>query len=159
MTTEVPPCQLNPLLFAIIISQLSLYEYCFIGTTGKRLTQVLDSKCEGSLTVCPGDLVSLICTHSNTGGEPTRWMIRYSGGYTCTRLVSHVLIMDEDQCGPLTFTMISDNTGPTVTSTALMTVTEEMDGALVSCKAGALLMSPQVGNTTIHVIGEVLLIV
>ena len=114
------------------------------------------SSAESVLTVCPGNLIALICIHNNTADIFTRWMIQHNN-HKCTRLVDHVFMMG-NTCGPLTFTMISDNTGPTVTSTALITATEELDGAIVSCKAGALLMSPQVGNATIHVIGEILVV-
>ena len=130
--------------------------HCTVDAAG-RLSIVLDAwLSQRVLMACPRDVVSFTCIHGNTAGILTRWTIQHND-YKCTRLVDHVY-MTGDQCGPLTFTMISDNTGSTVTSTALMTATEELDGALVSCKAGSLLMSPQVGNATIHIIGEILVV-
>ena len=105
--------------------------------------------------MCPGELISITCAHDNVAGELTRWAVYYhSTTSTCTaRVVSHVARM-EDLCGPFTITMISDISGPTLTSTAQTTATESLNGTVVECLAGGLSSSPQVGNVTLNVKGE-----
>ena len=104
------------------------------------------------LTVCPGELVSLTCSHDNVNGELSRWEI--SGAMSCNGLVSHNTGFAEYTCGQFTITMVSNNTGPTVSSTIQIPVTEVLNGTLIKCFAGGLFSSPQVGNTTLNVIGE-----
>ena len=108
-----------------------------------------------TLTVCPGELVSLTCTHDIIAGEVTQW--KTSGTVSCSVLVSHVVNSGSEQpCGqtPFTITMISDDTGPVVSSTIRTTATEALDGTVIECFAGSLSSSPRIGNTTVNVIGE-----
>ncbi len=107
---------------------------------------------EAALTVCPGKLVSLTCSHDNVAGEQTRWII--SGAKSCISLVSHTAGFTENTCGTFNIIMISDNTGPTVSSTIQIPVTEALNGTLIECFAGGLASSPLVGNTSLNVIGE-----
>ncbi len=104
------------------------------------------------LTVCPGELVSLTCSHDNTAGELTKWII--SGAMSCIGLVSHTAGFTEDTCGDFNIIMISDNTGPTVSSTIQILATEALNGILIECFAGGHSSSPLVGNTSLNVIGE-----
>ncbi len=61
--------------------------------------------------MCPGELVSLTCTHANVARVLSRWQV--SGPMYCIAVVSHdaKLQVQEDVCGPFTVTMISDNSG------------------------------------------------
>ena len=104
------------------------------------------------LAVCPGDSISITCIHEVTDGQLSFWAL--PGVAVCT--VTH----DESpppNCSPFTITMISDSSGPTLSSTAVATVTESMDGATVVCRAGGLASSPLVGNITIRINGWFLL--
>ena len=47
--------------------------------------------------------------------------------------------------------MISDSSGPTLSSTAQIVATESLNSTRVVCLAGGLLTSPQVGSITIRV--------
>ena len=105
---------------------------------------------DGVLTVCPGDSISIICTHGNVAGWLTRWILP-GGNSSCT------VVHDGSpplNCDPFNITMISDNSGPTLSSTAQTVATESLNSARVECLAGGLSTSPQVGNITIRVIGE-----
>ncbi len=104
------------------------------------------------LTVCPGELVSLTCSHDNIDGELTQWTI--SGAMSCSGLVSHTTGFTGYRCGEFIINMVSNNTGPTVSSTIQIPVTEAVNGTLIECFAGGLSSSPQVGNTTLNVMGE-----
>ena len=57
-------------------------------------------------------------------------------------------------CGPFTITMISDNSGPTVTSTAVSSDTSSVNGVTVQCFAGGLSSSPEVGSLNVSVLGK-----
>ena len=105
------------------------------------------------LAVCPGDSVSITCTHEVTAGQQSYWTL--PGAAACT--VPHDGITPPPNCSPFTITMISDSSGPTLSSTAVATVTESMDGDTVVCRAGGLASSPLVGSTTIRVNGWCLL--
>ena len=106
----------------------------------------------GVLGVCPGETVTLTCTHNTTNSGQTRWEIL--GGDVCT--VTH----DGTRlptCGLLNITMTSDNPASTLTSTAEIKATESMTDTIVQCFGGAFQISPQIGNVTIRVNGEALL--
>ena len=106
------------------------------------------------LTVCLGEIVSLTCTHDDIAGEVTRWTTR--GTVSCSVIVSHVGNSGSEQpCGqtPFTIIMISDDTGPVVSSTIRTAATEALDGTVIECFAGSLSSSPRIGNTTVNVIG------
>ena len=79
----------------------------------------------------------------------TRWILP---GVTSTCIVVHDG-SPPPNCSPFTITMISDNSGPTLSSTAQIAATESLNSARVECLAG-LLTSSQVGNITIRVIGK-----
>ena len=66
----------------------------------------------------------------------------------------HTTTQREETCGDSLTITISDNTGPTLTSTLQTIATEMLDGTVVVCKAGALSTSPQVGNVTIDIVGK-----
>ena len=106
---------------------------------------------EGVQTVCPGELVSLICTHDNVAGQLTRWIV--SGSQPCDEIVSHFTDSTEDMCGLFTITRIG-NTVSTLYSTIQIPATEALDGTLVECFSAGLTSSPQVGNTTLNVISQ-----
>ncbi len=42
-----------------------------------NVTSVPESA-DGVLAVCPGDSISITCTHDNTAGEVTRWLVTAS---------------------------------------------------------------------------------
>ena len=62
--------------------------------------------------------------------------------------------MMDHHLNPFTITMISDNSGSTLSSTAQIVATESLNSARVECLAGNLPTSSQVGNITIRVIGK-----
>ena len=105
---------------------------------------------DGVLTVCPGDSISITCTHSNATGQLTRWILP---GVPSTCTVVHDGSLPPN-CSPFTITMISNSSGSTLSSTAQIVATESLNSARVECLAGGLLTSPQVGNITIRVIGK-----
>ncbi len=132
--------------------QLLDYNYCVDSVNGNPtlLSSITD---EGAmLTVCPKELVSLTCSHDNTAGEQTRWTASSNGSEYCDCVVRHT--STKDNCGCFDITMISDNTGPTVSSTIQITATEALNDTLIECFAGGISSSPQVGNTTLNVMGE-----
>ena len=108
----------------------------------------------GVLSVCPGDEISLTCNHDNVAGEFSHWEID-GPSFSCIRRVHHNPPISPTSCGPVTFTNISDASGPSLMSTAMVTVTQELNGAVVKCLASGAFSSPQVGNVTIYVFGEV----
>ena len=101
--------------------------------------------------MCLADSLSLTCTHGNTAGEQTRWI--FSDPLNCIRVLLHVPPTG-NVCGPFTLTNVSDNLGSVVTSSALTTATESLNGLLVQCLAGGLRTSPVAGSVTISVISE-----
>ncbi len=63
------------------------------------------------------------------------------------------------ECGPFTFTMISNDTGSELSSTAqLAAVPEALDGAVVECLNSAGSNPDLVGTITIQVVGESMLV-
>ena len=80
---------------------------------------------EGVQTVCPGELVSLICIHDNVAGQLTRWIV--SGSQPCDEFVAHFTDSTEDMCGLFTITRIG-NTVSTLYSTIQIPVTEALHG-------------------------------
>ncbi len=120
-----------------------------------NVTSVPESA-DGVLAVCPGNSISITCTHNNTAGEQTRWLVTASdtGAVECEATATHSSRI-EQLCGPFTITMISDNSGPTVTSTAVSSDTSSVNGIRVQCFAGGLLSSPEVGSLNISRFGKV----
>ncbi len=104
--------------------------------------------------MCPGELVSLTCTHDNVVGRQTQTRWKVSGPVSCVRLVIHDAGLQEDVCGPFTITMISDDSGSTLSSTIQIPATETLDTTVVTCLAGGSASSPQAGNTTLNVISK-----
>ncbi len=119
-----------------------------------NVTSVPESA-DGVLAVCQGDSISIMCTHDNTAGEQTRWRVTASdtGAVECEATANHFSRI-EQLCGPFTITMISDNSGPTVTSTAASSDTSSVNGIAVQCFAGGLSSSPEVGSLNISVLGK-----
>ena len=105
------------------------------------------------LAVCPGDSISITCTHEVTADQLSFWKL--PGVAAC--ILAHYR-SPPPNCSPFTITMISDSSGPTLSSTAVVTVTESMDDATVVCRAGGLASSPLVGNITIRINGWCLLV-
>ena len=99
--------------------------------------------------MCPGELVSLTCTHNDVAGGLTRWQV--SGPMSCIRVVVHGAGLQEDVCGPFTITMISDTGSTTLSSTFHIPATKS---TVVTCSAGASESSPQVSNTTLNVLSK-----
>ena len=103
--------------------------------------------------MCPGELVSLTCTHDDVTGGLTRWQV--SAPMFCVALIPHDAGLQEDNCGIFTITMISDNSGSTLSSTIQIPATEELNSTtVVTCLAGGSASSPQVGNTTLNVLSK-----
>ena len=103
----------------------------------------------GVLTVCPGDVISITCTHDNDAVGITGWVVSGTATADCNVGVSHGVPMDTT-CGLFTITMISGPSGPTFSSTAQATATEALNGATVQCFSSGLPTS-LVGNVTINV--------
>ncbi len=105
------------------------------------------------LTLCPGVPLSFTCSHDNVDGGATRWRIAET---TCNKLVGHTPPIPEgDLCGPFTITMISNDTGFTVTSTLqLVAVIVGLDGASVECFSGSGSSAESVGVINIRVVCE-----
>ncbi len=102
--------------------------------------------------MCPGDSVSITCTHDNSAGEQTQWVI--TGTVECEVIVSHVTRADA-VCGPFTISMISNNNGPTVNSTAVSSDTSAINGITVQCRDSGLSSSAEVGSLNVSVFGKV----
>ena len=121
-----------------------------------QLTTGPNTVVNGVLSVCPGYEISLTCNNSNVGGEFSRWAID-GPLFRCVRVINHYIHNIPTPCGPVTFTNISNTSGSSLTSTAMVTVTKELNGAVAKCFDGQPSSSPQVGNVTINVFGEALL--
>ena len=104
----------------------------------------------GVVTVCSGDLISLTCTHNNTDDavSVTDWAV--SGVVQCA--VIHRENPPLSLCSQLTVTMVSDNSGPTVSTTAQITATDSLDGMVVECLGGSL--SIPIGSVNISVLSK-----
>ena len=115
-----------------------------------KLTVSQGTLLNGVLTVCPGELISITCTHNITNGQPfTRWILPKTT--QCIVAYYGVSLLN---CGPFSFINVSDSSGQTLTSTAQITATESLNGTVVECLAGGLISSPQVGNVSIHLRGN-----
>ena len=132
------------MLLCVRISITSLNTADTVGT----LTSVPEAT-NGVLAVCTGNVISLVCTHSNVAAGFSRWIV--PGVSQC--IVAHDGT-EPDPCGEFTFSMVSDTSGPALTSTAQTMATESLDGTVVVCRAGGLLVSPLVGNITIRILGK-----
>ena len=121
-----------------------------VGAVG-TLTSVPETT-DGVLTVCPGDSISITCTHDNVAGQHTRWILP---GVNSSCTVVHDG-SPPPNCSPFNITIITDNSGSTLSSTAQINSSESLNiaRARVECFAGNLLTSPLVGNITIRVIGK-----
>ena len=120
-----------------------------------QLTTGPNTVVNGVLPVCPGYEISLTCNNSNVTGGFSRWEID-GPPFRCVKPVNHYFPNSPTSCGPVTFTNISNTSGPSLMSTAIVTVTKELNGAVAKCFAGRPSSSPQVGNVTINVFGEAL---
>ena len=104
---------------------------------------------------CPASLLSLTCAHNNVRAEQTRWEILNYGEAPIPRVASHEPDTDKSESlGPFSFTMISNGSGPTLTSTVEATVTESLNGTVVLCRDGGSSNSTTVGRVTVRVVGE-----
>ncbi len=103
----------------------------------------------GVLTACPGDRISITCTHNVTAGTGlTRWEL--PGVSLC--LVVHDGSAAPN-CAPFTITMISDDSGLTVSSTVVTVTDRALDGETIECRAGtSITNSPLVGSVNIGVL-------
>ena len=130
-----------------------------IGVSG-QLTTGPNTVVNGVLSVCPGDEISVTCNNDNVAGGFSRWEMDgpLVSIRNCVRRVRHYPPNSPTSCGPVTFTNISNTSGPSLMSTAMVPVTQELNGAVVKCLAGGPSSSPQVGNVTINVFGEVFVV-
>ncbi len=104
-----------------------------------------------ALQVCPGTTVSLTCFHD--GVDLTRWRVTPPLPMDCDTVITHTASPNsEGVCGPFTVSMISSRNEPTRMSTLELVVTESLNGAVVTCFAGASTSDPQAGNFTIQII-------
>ena len=70
-------------------------------------------------------------------------------------MASHEPDTDKSESlGPFIFTMISDGSGPTLTSTVEAIVTESLNGTEVLCRDGGFSTSTTVGRVTVRIVGE-----
>ena len=112
-----------------------------------KLTVSQGTLLNGVLTVCPGELIFITCTHNTTNGQQfTRWILPNT---TQCIVGHHVYGVSIPNCSPFTIINGSNSSGQTLTSTAQITATESLNGTVVECLAGGLISSPQVGNITI----------
>ena len=103
----------------------------------------------GVLTSCPGDRISITCTHNITSSALTQW--RLPGVDSC--LIAHGL--PAPQCLPFTVTMVSDGSGPMLNSTVAIIATEGLSGE-VECLSGLNIASLSVlASVDISVAGEI----
>ena len=109
--------------------------FYFFPITGVLITSSLLSNPEASnevLTVCPGDLISITCSHNNTAVGITRWRVSQTNSSAdCNVAVSHGAPMDT-ACGLSNITMNSGSTPP-FKSTFQARATKQLNGALVQC--------------------------
>ena len=100
------------------------------------------------LTVCPGDFISITCSHDTTLGI-SRWEVSQTNSSAdCNVAVSHGASAPMDTaCGLGNITMITGPTPP-YNSTFQLRATEELNGALVQCFSSGLPNS-LVGNVSI----------
>ncbi len=111
---------------------------------------------DGSLQVCPNTTVSLTCSHD--GVDLSRWRVTPPLPMDCDAVFVHTTTPNSASvCGPFTISMISARNEPTRRSTLELLITESLDGAVVTCFAGASSTPDlQVRNLTIQInIGEV----
>ena len=109
----------------------------------------------GDVIGCPGSLLTLTCAHDNVRAEQTRWEILNYREAPIPRVASHEPDTDKSESlGPFSFTMISDGSGPTLTSTVEATVTESLNGTEVLCRDGGLMGNDVEGRVTVRVVGE-----
>ncbi len=108
---------------------------------------------DGALQVCPGTTVSLNCSH-DSAGDLTRWEI--GAPIECSTVATHSTNPSDALCGTFTINMVSASNQPTRMATLVFPVDQSLNGAVVvTCYAGATTSDPQVGNFTIHAIGEI----
>ena len=70
-------------------------------------------------------------------------------------MASHEPDTDKSQSlGPFSFTMISDGSGPTLTSTVEATVNESLNGTEVLCRDGGCKSNDVEGRVTVRVVGK-----
>ena len=70
-------------------------------------------------------------------------------------MASHEPDTDKSESlGPFIFTMISDGSGLTLTSTVEATVTESLNGNEALCRAGGLMGNDVEGRVTVRVVGN-----
>ncbi len=103
--------------------------------------------------VCPNTTVSLTCSHDSTR-DLTRWAI--GAPIVCSGTATHSTNPSNALCGMFTINMVSAMNEPTRMSTLVLPVDQSLNGAVVTCYAGASTSDTQAGNLTIQVIGEIL---
>ena len=108
---------------------------------------------DGALQVCPDTTISLTCSHDGAG-DLTRWEIGAPIG--CSTINLHSTNPSDALCGTFTINMVSAMNQPIRMSTLVLPVDQSLNGAVVTCYAGALTSDPQAGNLAIQVIGEII---
>lgn len=105
----------------------------------------------GVLTACPGDRISITCTHNITSGAFTEWRLP---GVINICLVVHGGA--SPNCAPFIVTMVSDSSGPTLSSTVEIDATEGLSGE-VQCLSGPTVATVSVlSSVNISVAGEII---
>ena len=140
-------CYLRCVIFSVLCCVCTNYGTHFsLSTDAVRTLTSVPETTDGVLTVCPGDSISITCTHDNVAGQLTRWILP---GINSSCNVVHDG-SSPPNCSPFNITMISDSSGPTLSSTAQIAATESLNSTRVECLAG-LSTFPQVGYITIRV--------
>ena len=111
----------------------------------------------GVLTTCVGEQISFTCSHAGEETSNTRW--EFSPPTDCSVLIDHEPqnAPDSEQCGPFTIQGISNTTQEMLTSTAVATATTSLTGTVAECADGVGANAVQFGNTSICVVGKILL--
>ena len=108
---------------------------------------------DGALQLCPGTIpsASLTGSHDSTGNL-IRWEI--GAPIVCSTVATHSTNPSDALCGTFIISALNQPTALRM-STLVLPVDQSLNGAVVTCNAGALTSDPLAGNLTIQVIGEI----
>ncbi|XP_064393448.1 uncharacterized protein LOC135340944 isoform X1 [Halichondria panicea] len=113
----------------IFLVVVSIYLCCPSGSDAFGSLMSTPESTNGVVTACPGDPISITCTHNITIGAITEWRLP---GVSAQCLVVHGS-PNLPICAPFTVTMVSG--GSTLSSTVEITATEGLSGE-VECLSG-----------------------
>ena len=105
---------------------------------------------EGVLTICRGDIVSLICSHNNLNSGATRWTVGPTVNCAITTFHNSV---DRESCGPFTFQDMSKSSQTTIKSMSTVEADASIDGVVVECRDNPGSPSTLIGRISICVVG------